>query len=58
MGDDHTLGTLIESLQGLLEGHQEYGSGTRRYKCIHSQVALGSSPAAGRKREGSRRLSL
>jgi len=33
MGDDHTLETLIESLQGLLDGYRTYGSGTRRYKC-------------------------
>jgi len=33
MGDDHTIETLIESLQGLLDSHHTYGSGTRRYKC-------------------------
>ena len=33
MGDDDTLETLIESLQGLLDSYHTYGSGTRRYKC-------------------------
>jgi len=33
MGDDHTLETLIESLQGLLDSYHNYGSGTRKYKC-------------------------
>ena len=45
MGDDHALTTLIESLQGLLDSHRTYGSGTRRYKCNppsdFDQVAYG-----------------
>ena len=33
MGDDGALGTIKDSLQGLLDVFQTYGKGTRKYKC-------------------------
>ena len=33
MGDDDSLGTIKDSLQGLLDVFQTYGKGTRKYKC-------------------------